>query len=177
MIAAGYRYDPARVLPLRRALSALRPLFNPDSILVDIGSGKGRVLLVASEFGFRSVRGVEFAKELCEAARANIARYKARTGARTDFQVIEADATERDVPSDEDVFVICNPFDGVTLQRVMANISRSLASAPRRALIIYYNPRWGDVVERGGDFVWLRDMRFWSFRFAVYSNYPEPPPG
>src|SRR5439155_18999595 len=53
---AGYRYDPARVLPLRRALSALRPLFNPDSILVDIGSGKGRVLLVASEFGFRSVR-------------------------------------------------------------------------------------------------------------------------
>ena len=46
---------------------------------VDVGSGKGRALLLASDYPFREIIGVELSPELDRVARANIARY---TGAR-----------------------------------------------------------------------------------------------
>lgn len=67
----GTPYEPTRLRLVRRVLSALNP--SPNGAFVDIGCGKGRVLLLAAEFGFRRVTGVEFAKELCEIARDNIA--------------------------------------------------------------------------------------------------------
>src|SRR5918996_1296859 len=48
----------------------------PSYTFVDIGSGKGRVLLIASEFPFAEIIGVEFAKELHEIAAQNIRRYR-----------------------------------------------------------------------------------------------------
>src|SRR6185436_96197 len=61
-------YAPTRLLVVRRLFRAVENLFPQDRVLVDIGCGKGRVLLAASEFGFREARGVEFARELCQAA-------------------------------------------------------------------------------------------------------------
>ena len=42
---------------------------------VDVGSGKGRALLLASDYPFREIIGVELSPELDRIARANIARY------------------------------------------------------------------------------------------------------
>src|SRR5580698_4756503 len=42
---------------------------------VDLGSGKGRALLLASDYPFREIIGVELSPELDRIARANIARY------------------------------------------------------------------------------------------------------
>ena len=42
---------------------------------VDVGSGKGRALLLASDYPFREIIGVELSPELDRVARANIARY------------------------------------------------------------------------------------------------------
>jgi len=41
--------------------------------LVDLGSGKGRALIIAARMGFRRVIGVEFAAELVDIARRNLA--------------------------------------------------------------------------------------------------------
>jgi len=43
---------------------------------VDYGSGKGRVLLVASDYAFKKIVGVEFSKVLNDVAVANIATYR-----------------------------------------------------------------------------------------------------
>ncbi len=43
---------------------------------VDVGSGKGRALLLASDYPFRKIIGVELSPELDRIARANIARYE-----------------------------------------------------------------------------------------------------
>jgi predicted RNA methylase len=48
---------------------------------VDFGSGKGRVLLVASHYPFREVVGVEFSPELQKIAEGNIRSTKAPNGA------------------------------------------------------------------------------------------------
>src|SRR3984957_17090364 len=49
---------------------------------VDLGSGKGRALLLASDYPFREIIGVELSPELDQIARANIAHYAAATGGR-----------------------------------------------------------------------------------------------
>jgi tRNA1(Val) A37 N6-methylase TrmN6 len=63
-----------------------------NKVIVDIGSGKGRVLLMASEFGFKEARGVEFSLNLCEIAKKNIENYTAKKKTNTIFNVYNADA-------------------------------------------------------------------------------------
>ena len=42
---------------------------------VDLGAGKGRALLMASDYPFQRIVGVEFMPDLCRAAQKNIAGY------------------------------------------------------------------------------------------------------
>ncbi len=166
----GYAYQPTRVLPLRLLFKSIQPLLAPDSVLLDIGSGKGRVLLVASEFGFRAVRGVEFARELCQIAKKNLVHFKSKTGRPTEFEIIETDAAEYHIREDENVFILYNPFDDVILGRVLDNISASVRKQPRKVLIVYYNPKWKHVIENRRDYRSVREFNFWSFKFTLYSN-------
>ena len=59
-----------------------------DKVFIDIGSGKGRVLLIAAEFGIKEVRGIEFSPVLCEIAKKNISIYKEKTKSKTAFKII-----------------------------------------------------------------------------------------
>ena len=171
--AGGYQYSPTRVLPLRRLFVKLLPRLAEEFVLVDFGSGKGRILLVAAEYGFREVRGVEFARELSEIARKNCARFKARTGVATQFKIIEGDAARYVVQPDENVFVMCNPFNDAVLSGVLAQISTSLRSHPRNVMIIYYNPKWAQVIEQWGECPHRQELVSAGFRFAIYSNAPD----
>jgi Histone methylation protein DOT1 len=56
--------DPA----LFRQMMAELPIDFPEFIFVDLGSGKGRTLLLASEYAFRRIIGVEIVTELHRAA-------------------------------------------------------------------------------------------------------------
>ena len=104
---------------------------------VDIGSGKGRVLLVASDFGFRELVGVEIAKELCDTAMRNAVIYG---GQATKIRIQCADAAEVEFPAGPTVFHLYHPFDETMLDRVLANIGRIHASSPSRRLIAYLLP-------------------------------------
>lgn len=97
----GCRYQPTRVVPLRRLPQQIMPLVPANSVLVDLGCGKGRVVLIASQFGFKEVRGIEFAHELCEIARKNCARFRAIKGIVVECSIIEADATLYTIRSGE----------------------------------------------------------------------------
>ena len=65
----GVRYQPSDPETLRRTIAEL-PIRYEEFVFVDFGSGKGRALLVASEFPFERIVGIEFAEELHEIARA-----------------------------------------------------------------------------------------------------------
>ncbi len=163
--AEGYGYQPTRLRPFRKLMSELK--FPPGSALVDVGCGKGRVLLLASDYGFRRITGVEFAKELCAIARENVARYRRKTGMQTDICIVEGDAVDYEVRDDDNVFFMFNPFSAALVEKIVQNIVRSLASKDRKVFIIYNNPRWGETVERQGFSLFLdQDGGEW----LVYSN-------
>lgn len=166
----GYGYRPARLLPLRRMLREIVPLLPAERVLVDVGSGKGRVLMVASEFGFKEVRGVEFSPELCEIARRNVVQFQKASGCKARFRIIEQDATKYPIQDDENVFVFYNPFDGAILSKVLENIRTSLKQQPRKIVIVYYNPRWSDVFDGFPEFRVARQLEFWGFKFVIYSS-------
>jgi hypothetical protein len=71
----GFDYLPVRPLVGRHLLRALPIEDCSLYTFVDMGSGKGRMLLLAAEYPFRQIQGVEFAVELHDQATANIHRY------------------------------------------------------------------------------------------------------
>lgn len=166
----GVRYEPARIVLLRKMFEDMKPLLPDAGVMVDLGAGKGRVLLIASEFGFQKARGVEFAPELCAIARDNCTRYRKSTNTKTDFRIIESDEVGYAISAYENVFVMFNPFDDVVLGKVLENIASSLLKCPRKILIGYYSPQHNETIARHGIFIPEKDVTFWGHHFSIYSN-------
>lgn len=118
---------------LRRFLSEL-PVRYEDFSFVDVGCGKGRALLVAAEFPFRHLFGLEIAGELCEVARANVAL-------RRDWQdrisIVNQDATRYVFPEGPLVLYLYHPFLAPILRRFLKNLQRELRRSPRPTYLIY----------------------------------------
>lgn len=97
-------YQPSLIIILRKLFNKIQTMVPPDSVFLDFGCGKGRVLLIASEFGFKEVRGVEFSHDLCNIARNNLTTYKRRNGICSKvFRIIESDVVDYCI-TDENVF-------------------------------------------------------------------------
>ena len=164
----GVDYVPTRILPLRKVFATMNPA--PDSVLVDYGCGKGRVLLVAAECGFSRSVGIEFMPELCDVARVNVAQYRQKTGSKAEIQIVEADAVEYDVQDNQTHFYFFHPFDAGVLRPVLQRITQSLKRNPRVGYVIYNNPQHGEVVEAAG---FSPIMQFEGKEIIIYSNYPS----
>jgi SAM-dependent methyltransferase len=107
---------------------------------VDLGSGKGRALLLASRFPFRRVVGVEIAPELSEVAAANIERFSAPWQMCREMEARSGDAAEFDYPAGPFVLFLYQPFLAPVLKRCMKNLARTLREEPREVYVAYVNP-------------------------------------
>ena len=160
-------YQPTQILPLRRLLKELE--IPRDKVFVDLGCGKGRVLLVAAEAGFLDLRGVEFSSELCELARKNCARYAKKTKSRAVFQIVHSDVVDYPV-TDADVFFLFNPFDAHVLRIVLQRIVDSLAERDRQIWIIYRNPVHEAVFEECRELSKMRELVYMGSDFSVFTG-------
>lgn len=128
---------------------------------VDIGSGKGKALLLASRFPhFAHVYGVELSKALCDVANANIAAYSRRYPTQAEVRAIHTDGAAYEIPPEINVVFLNNPFDAVLMLRFVENMRRSLEIAPRALWLVYGNPANAGVVEGSGLFDMVRHHRF-----------------
>lgn len=166
----GAWYQPSRVITLRKMFRAIQPLIPHGSVLVDFGCGKGRVLLIGSEFGFKEVRGVEFASELVDIARRNCFTYERKVNHGIPLRVFDCDAVEYVINADENVFFFNNPFEDVILNGVLSNIFVSLEENPRKILIIYEEPVHDQVLYENDKLMLLEEKIFFGHLFKVYTN-------
>jgi SAM-dependent methyltransferase len=139
----GNPYEPIQLEVFRRIMAAL-PICPSTFTFVDFGSGKGRALVLAAEYGFRRVIGIEHATRLHEAAKRNVARFQLLSGTRIPIALHRADASEFWLPAEDLVCFFYNPFDEVLMGKVLGNIRASLEAAPRRLFLVYRNPRHGE---------------------------------
>ncbi len=105
---------------------------------IDLGSGKGRTLLMASDYPFARVLGVELLPELNAIATDNICKYKGGVADRV--YSICADARHFEFPNEPTVLFLFHPFSQLVLESVIANLVQSLKKYPRVAYIVYHNP-------------------------------------
>lgn len=123
---------------LRAALATLPAV--STCAFVDLGCGKGRALLVASERPFRDIIGVELSPELAAVARRNVARMGELHPERTAIRVVVADASTFSLPAGDLVVFLYHPFGAELVARVVSGIEAALAAEPRQLYVIYYNP-------------------------------------
>jgi hypothetical protein len=135
-IEEGFTYvatPPRLVRAWLDALNVPLPLFT----LVDLGSGRGRVLLMASERPFRRVLGVEFAAELHASALDNIRRFPRGRMRCTNVSSIYADAASFVFPLDPLVIYLNNPFSEQVMTSVLRNLGSSYEYEPRPIMVVY----------------------------------------
>jgi hypothetical protein len=135
----GMYYWPTHEDVFHKTIQSL-PIRLSDYSFIDLGAGKGLPLLLASKYSFKSITGVEYSKTLADAANLNIRSYEERTGSQARSSCIWGDAAEFVFPDEPTVIYLFNPFQGKVMDRVIANIERSLQSAPRDLWVIYVNP-------------------------------------
>ena len=107
-----------------------------QKLFVDLGSGKGRALLLAAQAGFRRVVGVELDPGLHSISQSNIENFRSRCPG-TDFDARQGDATKFEFPAVPTILFLNNPFDGHMVERVLANAEREQNSAEPDFLLIY----------------------------------------
>jgi SAM-dependent methyltransferase len=153
---AGTPYQPVDADLFRENIAQL-PLRPAESTFIDLGSGKGRALLLAAEAGFRRVIGVELLPELHRIAAENVAKFRAAHGAAA-IELHCGDARTFAFPSQRTVLFLFNPFPEATLGAVLDRFDASIASDPRPACVLYHNPVHEHVLaarehclRRGGD--------------------------
>lgn len=128
--------DPA----LFREMMASLPIAFDQFTFVDLGSGKGRTLLMASEYPFHKIVGVEVIAELHCAAQQNIRDYRSPTQRCVQIESILADALEFALPEEPLVLYLFNPLPERALSEVLRRLEKSLARVPRPVWVVYHNP-------------------------------------
>ena len=111
-----------------------------DFTFVDLGSGKGRTLLMASDYPFRRIIGVELLPSLHQIAQENVRQYKSESQKCFALESICADATAFPLPTDPLVIFLFNPFPESGMRQVVANLEQSLREHPRPVFVLYHNP-------------------------------------
>ena len=153
---AGFPYLPIRPNAARQVIRSL-PIGDPsDYTFVDLGSGKGRMLLIASEFPFRKVVGVEMREDLHAQAMKNARRYRHSTAqtSRIDCQLV--DATHFDFPAGKLVVYLFNPFSAEIMGRVFQRLDASFEQDPREIVLVYVHPEFGFQLKT------LRHFEMWQ---------------
>lgn len=132
----GLEYQSHHPVVIRRGLEGLE-IRHEDYSFVDIGCGKGRVLLIASEFPFRKITGVEFAPPLAEIARRNLQSFRSRHRKCFNLEVITGDALEYELAPEAQVLFFYSPFSPEILDRVLQKVEESFRRSPRNLLVVF----------------------------------------
>ena len=137
-------YQPTEPGLFHEMLSALgrQPSIDfAEFTFVDLGSGKGRTILMASDYPFRRIVGVELLPALNRIAEENLARYRAESQKCFALESVCADGSTFPLPGGPLVIYLFNPFSESVLRQALENIVRTLRAEPRPIYVLYHNPQ------------------------------------
>jgi SAM-dependent methyltransferase len=142
-----------------------------DFTFIDLGSGKGRVLLMAADYPFKRIVGVEFIPELHRAAQENIARFASDRQQCRQIETLCMDARDFQFPPESLVVYLFNPFSESTFAQVLENLRRSVEQSPRPVYIAYRFTEFGPLLAQAE---WLEKIAG-TEQWAVYRNRASSP--
>jgi SAM-dependent methyltransferase len=147
VLAAGINgYLGSQAGVVRDALKALGD--TRDYSFVDLGCGKGRVTIVASEFPFREITGIELSPELADIARRNVEKMSRRFPGRPPITIRAGNALDFALPPGKSVIFIYHTFGRELMKQFAAKLESALdAPDASEIFVVYYNPVFGEVLD------------------------------
>jgi SAM-dependent methyltransferase len=137
--ASAYQATP--ILALKHMLPALSVDFREYSF-IDLGSGLGRALLLAAEFPFQNILGVEFSARLHHQACQNIEAAQKAGRIGENVSSVNVDATRFEFPDGKLIIYLFNPFQPPIIEKVLSNLRLALERHRREVFIIYCHPKY-----------------------------------
>jgi SAM-dependent methyltransferase len=132
-------YQPTEPAAFHEMMASL-PIALDEYTFVDLGSGKGRTLLMASEYPFRRIVGVELIPGLHRAAEENSRAYRFAEQRCRQIECLLGDAREYEFPLEPLVLYLFNPLPEMALAEVLRRLEASLLQFPRPVWVLYHNP-------------------------------------
>jgi hypothetical protein len=151
-VEGGVHYTP---LPYRVVFDILKRMeLKPSDVLVDLGSGKGRVLCCAARMDLKKVVGIEVNPVLNVDARQNLSNLRGR---RTPVEILEMLAQDYSYDGVTAIYMY-NPFDRPIMEMAMNRVQESYRRAPRPFKIAYANCLHEEPLKKLG---WLKKLEEW----------------
>ena len=121
-----------------------------NTVFLDVGAGKGRAVLLASQYPFLRVEGVELNPQLAAVAQENVRLWQQDRAAHplAPLRIHQADATLHRLPGEPTLAYLFHPFEGKLLRRFLRLVTASLAAAPHPFDLVYVNAEHNSMLDR-----------------------------
>jgi hypothetical protein len=139
---AYYGVSPSR---MRRAFARWRETAGTVGVegysFVDIGSGKGRAMMLASELPFREVVGVELNASLHQVAEKNLEMWHESGRALSPMRLVQGDALGLSLPSGRLLIFLYNPFLAPMMRRLLERVDAVAGDRRGEIDLLYVVPQ------------------------------------
>ena len=129
------------------------------TVFLDVGAGKGRAMLVASEYPFLRVEGVELNPRLADITRRNISIWEStqQSTMLAPLLLHEDDATRIPLPHEPLLMHLFHPFEDRLLLRFLRHVEKDLSAESRPVDLFYVNAEHDSLLDQHQAFerIWL----------------------
>lgn len=139
-------------------LLQLLPVTPSEFTFLDIGCGKGRMVLCAAMIPFERAIGVEYSEDLVQIARQNALILAQNGGSSVASEFWTGDASQYFPPSENLLCYLYNPFGPTVLASFLDNLERSAKSSGKDVFIAYTDPRHSHVIAERTSWACLHEM-------------------
>ncbi|MCM2370722.1 class I SAM-dependent methyltransferase [Aporhodopirellula aestuarii] len=160
------KYKPTRARYFRKIMAKLD--LPREGVFVDVGCGKGRILLLAAEHGFDQVVGLEISPSLCEIAERNVASFRENTPTASSIEVVCTNILDYQMDGSETVFFLYSPFDQPVTKTFLEMIRQSINDHPRDLWLIIDEFRFPELLE---DDELLKQSLVYEYGSAIFHVY------
>lgn len=140
-----------------RELHPLAPI--ERNVFLDVGAGKGRAMLLASQYPFLRVEGIELNPKLSDIARRNIAVWETtqQSTMLSPLVLHEDDATLMPLPQEPLLAHLFHPFEDRLLRRFLRHVEKDLTARPRPFDLVYVNAEHDSLLDQNPalERIWL----------------------
>lgn len=157
-----YASDPWLFEQIMQAL----PIKFHDFTFIDLGSGKGRALLMAAPYGFKKIIGVEFMPEWHKAAEENLRKFAEANQSSPPMESQCMDARDFEFPLEPLVIYLFNPFPEPVFVAVMERLRQSFLERPRPVFVAYRYTEFESLLQK---YAWLEKVAG-TEQWAVFRN-------
>jgi predicted RNA methylase len=134
-LRGGVVHEPSSPAAFHEVLDSLHVACR-ETAFVDIGSGAGRVVLMAAGYPFRSVLGIEISPELHMMAERNVQALPGDKRLAADIKLVCADATTHPLPPEPLLLYLYNPFGVAPMRRFRTSLETALLAGRHHPITV-----------------------------------------